>query len=239
MIDIASTNIATVQNQPTVLSASEQAAKRQDEQRLAFLNLFMTSLQHQDPTNPQETSELAMVMSGFSQVEQSVTVNENLERLIEISETTNQHLNLSSSEMNAAANYIGKFIVAGDGTANLSNGKAEFIYTLPEDASQSDLVITNQFGKVVRHDKASITTGAHSYVWDGKDDNGVTQDNGVYSIKVTASKGFGTPVTVYDALSGTVSGLIMDNGQAKLLVGANETPVSLDKVVAVKEAVEE
>ncbi len=64
----------------------EQAGLDRD----AFLRIFLTQLQFQDPLNPQDSSELSAQLATFSQLEQSIVqadqlreVNERLESLIE------------------------------------------------------------------------------------------------------------------------------------------------------------
>ncbi len=67
-------------------STLEQAGLDRD----AFLRIFLTQLQFQDPLNPQDSSELSAQLATFSQLEQSIVqadqlreVNQRLETLIE------------------------------------------------------------------------------------------------------------------------------------------------------------
>ncbi len=69
----------------------EQAGLDRD----AFLRIFLTQLQFQDPLNPQDSSELSAQLATFSQLEQSIVqadqlreVNERLESLIEATNRT-------------------------------------------------------------------------------------------------------------------------------------------------------
>ncbi|MEE9281593.1 MAG: flagellar hook capping FlgD N-terminal domain-containing protein [Myxococcota bacterium] len=64
----------------------EQAGLDRD----AFLTIFLTQLQYQDPLDPQDSSELSAQLATFSQLEQSVVqvnelrdINDRLEQLIE------------------------------------------------------------------------------------------------------------------------------------------------------------
>ncbi len=47
-----------------------------------FLKLLITQLQHQDPTNPMEDREFIAQMAQFSSLEQMLTMNTNMEKLI-------------------------------------------------------------------------------------------------------------------------------------------------------------
>lgn len=58
--------------------------------RDAFLKIFLTQLEHQDPLNPQDTSEMSAQLAQFSQLEQALRtttelegVNQRLDQLIE------------------------------------------------------------------------------------------------------------------------------------------------------------
>jgi flagellar basal-body rod modification protein FlgD len=75
----------------TSTTTLEQAGLDRD----AFLSIFLTQLQFQDPLNPQDSSELSAQLATFSQLEQSIVqadqlreVNERLESLIEATNRT-------------------------------------------------------------------------------------------------------------------------------------------------------
>jgi flagellar hook assembly protein FlgD len=50
--------------------------------RDAFLNLLVTQLQHQDPTQPQADGEFLAQLATFSQLEQLQRMNQTLEQLV-------------------------------------------------------------------------------------------------------------------------------------------------------------
>lgn len=50
--------------------------------RSAFLNLLVTQLQHQDPTQPQADGEFLAQLATFSQLEQLQRMNQTLESLV-------------------------------------------------------------------------------------------------------------------------------------------------------------
>ncbi|MBQ3921763.1 MAG: flagellar hook assembly protein FlgD [Spirochaetales bacterium] len=47
-----------------------------------FLKLLITQLQHQDPTNPMEDREFIAQMAQFSSLEQMLTMNNNMEKVL-------------------------------------------------------------------------------------------------------------------------------------------------------------
>lgn len=50
--------------------------------RNAFLNLLVTQLQHQDPTQPQADGEFLAQLAQFSQLEQLQQLNQKFDRLM-------------------------------------------------------------------------------------------------------------------------------------------------------------
>jgi len=65
-------------------SYSAEANKRDPVKTLdkdAFLQLFVTQLQNQDPTSPQDTSEFIAQMAQFTMLEQLTNMNEEIAQL--------------------------------------------------------------------------------------------------------------------------------------------------------------
>lgn len=69
----------------------------------AFLKLFVEQLKHQDPLSPMDATDSIAQLATFSQVEQSVAMNKNLEAL------------LSSQALNSANGAIGRTATSSDG----------------------------------------------------------------------------------------------------------------------------
>lgn len=64
----------------------------------AFLQILVTQLRHQDPSNPQDTDVFISQMSQFTMLEQMFNMNKNFETLIH-TERTNQVLGLIGKEV--------------------------------------------------------------------------------------------------------------------------------------------
>jgi flagellar basal-body rod modification protein FlgD len=63
-----------------MFSAAETATPRKSQlDRDAFLNLLVTQLQHQDPTQPQADAEFIAQLAQFSSLEQLQSVNQKLD----------------------------------------------------------------------------------------------------------------------------------------------------------------
>ncbi len=70
----------------------------------AFLKLLVAEMQNQDPTKPMESTEYVAQLASFSNVEQSIQMNEKLDNI------------LSSSFIASAGSLIGRTITSVDGS---------------------------------------------------------------------------------------------------------------------------
>lgn len=68
-----------------------------------FLQLLITQLTHQDPTNPVSNEEFISQMAQFSSLEQMTNINSGIESLVQLQSTT-------------AVSFIGKTVTAYDST---------------------------------------------------------------------------------------------------------------------------
>ncbi|MFN3635862.1 MAG: flagellar hook assembly protein FlgD [Rhizobium rhizophilum] len=83
-------------------STAGKAAAKASVDYDSFLKLLIAQMKNQDPTDPMDASEQIAQLATFSQVEQSIQMNSNLETLITGNALTN------------ASTYIGKTITSAD-----------------------------------------------------------------------------------------------------------------------------
>ena len=98
---VAAATAATTASSVTSSTAS-QAAEKASIDYDSFLKLLIAQMKNQDPTDPMDASEQIAQLATFSQVEQSIQMNSNLETLITGNALTN------------ASSYIGKTITSAD-----------------------------------------------------------------------------------------------------------------------------
>lgn len=101
----SATNAAAAANAASSSSASSTASKAAAKASLdydSFLKLLIAQMKNQDPTNPMDATEQISQLATFSQVEQTIQTNSNLETLITGNALTN------------ASSYIGKTITSAD-----------------------------------------------------------------------------------------------------------------------------
>lgn len=181
-----------------------------------FLQLLTTQLQNQDPLNPMDSNQFTQQLVEFSQVEQQIDTNTNLQTLI------SQGQNQSGAY---ATGYLGKTVTVTGGQGALTNGQAQWTYNLASAATSTILTVTNAQGQVVYTGSGATSAGNNTFTWNGEDNNGNQLPDGTYTLAVSASNA-GSAVTSSVSFSGAVSEVDMSNGSPQLSIGAMQVPLS-------------
>lgn len=190
-----------------------------------FLTLLTTQLQNQDPLKPLDATQFTTQLVQFASVEQAIGQNARLDEILR-TEGANQAV--------GAVAFLDSIVEAFGDTTILSGGAAEFAYKLPSDAKTVNITIKNADGDVVRTLTGDLTAGKHKIVWDGKNDQGVLQPDGKYTIAVAASDANDKSLNVVTSIFGTVSGVTVKDGALVLDLGGHT--VKIGDVVSVKKA---
>lgn len=123
---VSSTGSSTGQTSTQKAKAANDAASASLDYN-TFLQLLLAQLKNQDPTKPMDSTEYMSQLASFSNVEQSIKMNNKLDDLL-----TNQQLSqaenlIGKTISNDDASIKGKVVsvkVTSDGaTATLENGK--------------------------------------------------------------------------------------------------------------------
>jgi flagellar basal-body rod modification protein FlgD len=205
-------------------SATDPAAsmKQLSSNFSTFLTLLTTQLKNQDPTAPMDSNQFTQQLVMYSQVEQQIDSNTNLKTLI------------SQGSSNASAmttGYLGKKVSITNGNASLTGGAANWSYTLDTASANTQLTISDANGKNVYSGTGLMTSGSHTFAWDGKDNNGNQLADGTYKLTVTATDSNNNTVTSSVASAGTVTQIDMTASPPKLIVGNME--IGLSDIAAV------
>ncbi len=194
----------------------------------AFLKMFMTQLKYQDPTSPVDNDKMAQQMAMFTQIEQSVTTNQYLEKMVARGDDRSQ----------LAYSMIGKTVSADK--ASLFHDKlstTEFSVDLPKDASTMKVEILDEAGEVVKEiDLNSRKEGKVDVRWDGATSDGRAAMSGRYYYSVKANDSNGNKIEIDTKLEGRVSGITKSGGDTFLLVG--DRKVNMNEVTTVRETLE-
>ena len=199
-------------------SASQASATGLADNFDTFLTLLTTQLQNQDPLSPMDSTQFTQQLVQFSQVEQSIATNSNLEQVVSL---------LGASNAANTVALIGKEVTFAGGTNALVNGKAKWNYELAGDAKEATLTIADESGKLVYVGAGEIKAGSHEFVWDGKDNSGDPLEDGIYTLTVTAKDVKGVSVESNVLSLGIVTGVQSGAEESELLVGEAAIPASL------------
>lgn len=187
-----------------------------------FLQLLTTQLQNQDPLSPMDSNQFTQQLVEFSQVEQQINTNSNLQNLLSLSQSLTN---------NIAMGFLGKNVVLSDGSATLSGGTANWTYGLDNLASSTTLTVSDSSGKVVYTQSGETAAGTHTFAWNGQDNSGNQLPDGMYSLAVSATGANGSAVTTSVASKGLVSGVDLTGSSPQLVIGTAEVPLSSASLV--------
>lgn len=189
-----------------------------------FLSLLVAQLQNQDPLDPNEGTDFATELAEYSQLEQLMNLNENIETLV----TT-----LSSTADGDATDYLGKTVTGNVNTMDVSEGEVTSgFYNLAQNA-EVIVDIYDADGKTVnRLYLGQEEAGGQLITWDGTDSDGNAVEDGTYTYTVMADYGSGFE-EIETSVTGTVDGVVENNGNTYLVVQG--VLVALANVTAVSE----
>ena len=181
-----------------------------------FLTLLTAQLQHQDPLDPINSNEFVQQLVSFTGVEQAIATNANLENLIALNK---------ASQAAMAIGYLGTTIQAEGNKITLADGEARFLYTLPESAASTGILIANDSGETVFVGQGKTTAGEHGFVWDGRDADGNLQPDGIYKITVSGFSSDETLLSIPTIIGGRVTGVETVDGSILLTVNGISVPI--------------
>ena len=190
-----------------------------------FLTMLTTQLKNQDPLSPMDSTEFTNQLVQFANVEQAINTNTNLEKLIALQK---------GNHLSTAVGYIGKEVKVETSALPLQDGKSDYSYILPKDATEVTIMITDMNDRIIKTEVVSdLKAGEYQRNWDGKDAGGNQMDDGTYKIKITGTAADGTTFECATAVIGKVTGVSNTGDEPTLIIGDLE--VSLDKIVSINE----
>jgi flagellar basal-body rod modification protein FlgD len=209
-------------------SASQQAAATGttgSSLQQTFLQLLVTQLQNQDPTDPMDSSQMTSQLAQIDTVSGIQSLNTSLSSL---------STQLSAGQNAQAALLIGSTVLAPATSVAVSGGAATQIgVALPDAASDVQLTITNSSGQVVSNvDLGAQAAGNVPVSWTPKDSSGNALPDGTYTISATATVNGQTSSATTLATSQVDSVVQQADGSAGLAL-ANGNTVPLSSVAAI------
>lgn len=176
-----------------------------------FLKLLVTQLKNQDPLKPTDNTEFVAQLAQFSQLDQSAKQAQLLQQSLDAQTASLQFTLLP---------MVGRSVSLDRALTRLENGAAPIEYALDRDAASVRVTILDQQRQVVRTlDYANRPAGPNAAEWDGRNQSGTPMPAGIYEYGLTAVDASGEAVAAQHRAQVTVSGVRMEEGRARLLVG--------------------
>ncbi|PTQ75013.1 flagellar hook capping FlgD N-terminal domain-containing protein [Celeribacter persicus] len=188
-----------------------------------FLKMLTVQMQNQDPLNPIESTDYAVQLATFSQVEQSVITNDLLEDL---------SAQLGLMGFSELSGWVG--MDARSEAATYFDGSSPVTLTgdFATSADTGVLIVRDTDGTVVQQVTMSPTDDA--FEWTGLDENGDAFDAGLYSFKIeNYHNGDYLSTTTVESYSRIVEARSDDGDVVLVLAGGNE--IGSDDVTALRD----
>ncbi|BBG66881.1 flagellar basal-body rod modification protein FlgD [Hydrogenimonas sp.] len=188
-----------------------------------FLQLLITELQYQDPTDPMDSDKILSQTSQLATLEAQTNTNETMKQISEAYMSTSQFNTIGA---------IGKIADVGNSDIRLDeSGSTYFEIYFPEDAASGTLQITDSSGNIIKSvDLPSISSGVHPFEWDGTDSSGNRVDAGVYQVNVSYNTPDGEELTTRVGLY-PIESVRFEEGEALLKLGSSYIPMQQVKEV--------
>ncbi len=197
-------------------ATATKAVGKKSLDRSDFMTLFITQMQHQDPLAPMDSTEMASQLAQFSNMEATMKMSDNLEKLLgyQVSQNNLQLLTLIGKEVQGSGNSMG--VVAGKVSTTQ--------YTLADAADSCRVEIYDSAGRMVDTvELGYVASGSHDLTWDATTPSGTVVPDGQYTYNVVAINALGQKIDVDYRSTGRVTGVNFDGGKAQVTVDKSIT----------------
>lgn len=202
-------------------SSAEQANSVFGKSADMYLQLFLTQLRNQDPTQPMEVADMANQLSQLNSSQQLIGVNKNLETLI--SATNNNQASSLANFINKDVEYLGDTFYIEEG------GNQKFSYFVDGEYTDINIEVRDENDQLVIKLPADKTTGTHDFTWDGKNTLGDAVTSGTYKIAAVAKDSDGKFTSLSTFLSGKVTGVDFASAAEPIVfIGTDKNRVGVD-----------
>lgn len=185
----------------------------------SFMELLLTQLQFQDPTEPMDSEKILTQTSQLATLESAENTKKAMEELVS---KMNNNMDMGS----LAA--IGKMASLGSDQVELpESGMAEFEMFFPTQIQTGNLVIKDQSGNVVKTvslDEQAGRAGVLGFQWDGTSDDGTKMSEGRYSVTAEYLDSENQPQQTQFGIY-PVESVRYENGQPNMKLGSSYVPM--------------
>lgn len=224
MESISSTSTAAATAATT--SAASASRDKLDADYQSFLKLLIAQVSNQDPLEPMDSTTFVSQLAQLTQVEQSITTNDTLEKI---------EARLGAANAREDAMLIGREVLVPTDKIALAGGTAGFSYALNGTAASVSARILGDDGTVVRRIDGlpGGSEGRHEVIWDGLDRDGLRVPDGSFRVEVEALDADDEPVFLSTYAEGQVERVAFRDGTPVLQL-ASGAEVSPDSIVGIR-----
>jgi flagellar basal-body rod modification protein FlgD len=209
--------VTSVSNTTTASSADSVYNPNSQLDKDAFMQLFLTELEHQDPTDPMDTDKMLEQTAYLSTME----MNDNMQKTLDNLSNT-----LSTSSQFSALSAIGKMGDTGYRYINVTDddNSVNFDLYFGDDISSGNVVIKDKSGNVVKtFPLEAHTKGVLNFDWDLIGDNGERVPSDTYEVTAEYTTPDGKEETT--ALGAyPIESIRFENGEPYAKLGSNYIP---------------
>lgn len=213
-MEIASTQAANAA--PLATTGKQSSGLSSDFE--TFLRMLTAQLENQDPLNPLASTDFAVQLATFSNVEQSVRTNDLLAGL---------SAQMSLMGMGQLAGWVGMDARA-EMPAYFSGAPIEVIPDPLAIADKAVFVVRNALGAEVQRSEIAVSTD--KVIWDGRDSAGFALPEGLYTFDVESYSNDEIVDTSRAEVYARITEARNDNGQTKLVFPGGVTYAAQDVV---------
>ncbi len=216
---------ASASSSSSTSSASASNPNSAQSLQNTFLQLFVTQLQNQDPTNPMDSSDMTSQLAEINTVSGISQLNTTLSSLAS---------QITAQQQAQSASLIGATVLTPGSSASVANGAmAPFGVTLSGAATNVQIAVTNSAGQVVNTiDLGSQAAGTVPLAWTPVDASGKKLPDGTYTLSATATIA-GAPASPSMLTGATVEGVLPQSGGGANLLLSNGNTVGLSAVAGI------
>jgi len=176
----------------------------------AFLKLLVAELQNQNPLEPMDNKDFVSQMAQFTSMEQMTNMSQSLQSFLGSMEST--------GKLQASA-VVGKFAVVEGKEINISGGFAQQITYTIETPSEVILQVKDEEGNIILEENLGFKeAGIDTFQWDGRNNDGITQEDGTYDYQLFAIDSEGNRVEFGGVKGGIVQAIQFRDNEIYILV---------------------
>ena len=218
--------VSTLPKYEEIKKAAKTPGQAEEMGQQAFLTLFTTQLQNQDPLDPVKNEAFVAQLAQFSQLEATTKMAASMGSMATA---------MQSDRLVAGTSLIGKKVATPNGTAQLLDGaNITGVVSVPNGADKVMLDVYDQLGrKVFTQTLGRQAPGDVQVKWEGYNDKGERMPEGRYKVQATVSS-FGKVTQVPISTPSIVRSVTYNGTTNEMMVevdGGGSVPLSQIKRV--------